>query len=117
MEKKVGIFLVLLAFTTFAAAQESPKNSAGPKPDDRAPAVTPLRVQVVFTEYDGEKKLSSLPYSFTVNADERRARPGRFVGKRPSPANPVGWQQRQPDCCEVLLEVKEAEDMPVTRTL
>jgi hypothetical protein len=32
--------------------------------------------QVVFTEYDGEKKVSNLPYSFSVNADERRARPG-----------------------------------------
>src|ERR1700751_480473 len=79
MKKKVGILLALLAFTTFAAAQESPKNSAGPKPDDRSPAVTPLRVQVVFTEYDGEKKLSSLPYVFTVNADERRARPGSQI--------------------------------------
>ena len=79
MKKKVGIFLALLAFATFAAAQESPKNTGGPKPDDRTPAVTPLRVQVVFTEYDGDKKVSSLPYSFTVNADERRARPGSQI--------------------------------------
>src|SRR5205085_8138987 len=75
MKNKVAISLVLLVFATFTAAQESPKSSAGPKPDDHAPAVTPLRVQVVFAEYDGEKKVSSLPYSFTVNADERRARP------------------------------------------
>src|SRR6202007_53998 len=79
MKKKVGIFLALLGFATFAAAQERPKSSGGPKPDDRTPAVTPLRVQVVFTEYDGDKKISSLPYSFTVNADERRARPGSQI--------------------------------------
>jgi hypothetical protein len=80
MKKKVGIVLALLVFATFAAAQESSKNTGGPKPDDRTPAVTPLRVQVLFTEYDGDKKVSSLPYSFTVNADERRAsRPGSQI--------------------------------------
>src|SRR5258708_29085853 len=79
MKKKVGIVLALLVFATFAVAQKSSKNTGGPKPDDRTPAVTPLRVQVVFTEYDGDKKVSSLPYSFTVNADERRARPGSQI--------------------------------------
>src|SRR6266851_3677959 len=79
MKKKVGIVLALLLFAMFAAAQESSKNTGGPKPDDRTPAVTPLRVQVVFTEFDGEKKVASLPYSFTVNADERRARPGSQI--------------------------------------
>jgi len=79
MKNKVAISLALLVFATFTAAQESPKSSAGPKPDDHAPAVTPLRVQVVFAEYDGEKKIANLPYSFTVNADERRARPGSQI--------------------------------------
>lgn len=80
MKKQVAMFLALLVFATFAAAQqESAKNTGGPKPDDHTPAVTPLRVQVVFTEYDGDKKVSSLPYSFTVNADERRARPGSQI--------------------------------------
>ena len=79
MKNKLAMGLALLAFATFTAAQESPKNTGGPKPDDHAPAVTPLRVQIVFTEYDGEKKVSSLPYSFTVNADERRARPASLI--------------------------------------
>jgi hypothetical protein len=80
MKKKVAMFLALLVFATFAdAQQESAKNTGGAKPDDHTPAVTPLRVQVVFTEYDGDKKVSSLPYSFTVNADERRARPGSQI--------------------------------------
>jgi hypothetical protein len=80
MKNKVVLFLALLGFAAAAAtAQESPKSGSGPKPDDRTPTVTPLRVQVVFTEYDGEKKVSSLPYSFTVNADERRARPGSQI--------------------------------------
>jgi hypothetical protein len=73
------IFLLLVAFLTSLRAQDNPKSTGAPKSDDRTVAVTPLRVQVVFTEYDGDKKVSSLPYSFTVNADERRARPGSQV--------------------------------------
>jgi len=74
---KHALLLVTLcaAAAISAAAQESPK----PKPDDRTPAVTPLRVQVVFSEFDGDKKVSNLPYSFSVNADERRARPGSQI--------------------------------------
>src|SRR5258707_3658469 len=72
----IGLVAVLAAA---AAGQDAPKNSAGPKPDEHTPAVTPLRVQVVFTEFDGEKKVASLPYSFTVNADEPPARPGSQI--------------------------------------
>jgi hypothetical protein len=75
MKMKIGLFLALLAFGAVAAsAQESSK-----KPDDHAPAVTPLRVLVVFTEFDGDRKISSLPYSFSVNADERRAKPNSQI--------------------------------------
>src|SRR6476660_7692216 len=43
---------------------------------ERAPSspvtpVTPLKVQVVLSRYDGEKKLSSMPYTLLVNAGER----------------------------------------------
>jgi len=73
MKKHVLKVLALVAISAFGAvAQEASK----PKPDDHTPAVIPLRVQVVFSEYDGEKKVANLPYTFTVNADERRARPG-----------------------------------------
>jgi molecular chaperone DnaK (HSP70) len=74
--KKNVLMCALLVVTAFGtAAQETAK----PKADDRTPAVTPLRVQLVFAEYDGEKKVSILPYTFTVNADERRARPGSLI--------------------------------------
>ena len=80
MKKNAVMFLAFLVVLTVAApAQDSSKGTGGQKPDDHTPAVTPLRVQVVFTEYDGEKKVSNLPYSFTVNADERRARPGSQI--------------------------------------
>ena len=80
MKKNAVMFLAfMVVLTVAAAAQDSSKSTGGQKPDDHYPAVTPLRVQVVFTEYDGEKKVSNLPYSFTVNADERRARPGSQI--------------------------------------
>lgn len=44
-----------------------------PKPDDRAKAEaqsTPIRVQIVFTEFDGDKKVKSLPYSIYMNAPD-----------------------------------------------
>src|SRR5271154_6791487 len=45
-----------------AAAEEKPKAEA------RAEKVTPLRIQVVLTEYDGDKKVKSLPYVGYLNA-------------------------------------------------
>ena len=75
MKKNILMVLALLAVMAFGAVAQEPK----PKPDPLTPSVTPLRVQVVLAEYDGEKKVSSLPYSFTVNADERRARPGSLI--------------------------------------
>ena len=75
MKSKTVVLVALLAVATFrGSAQETTK----PK-DDRTPAVTPLLVQVVLSEFDGEKKVSSLPYTLSVNADERRARPGSQI--------------------------------------
>jgi hypothetical protein len=46
-------------------AQEKPKTEEHAKPS------IPVKVQVLFTEYDGDKKISSMPYTFTALADER----------------------------------------------
>lgn len=70
--------LVLLV-SSAAIAQDAAKQQPAPKKDDATAAVTPLRVQVLFTEFDGDKKVSSLPYTFSVNADERRSRPNSQV--------------------------------------
>jgi hypothetical protein len=53
-------------------AQQSPAPAAPPKtaaesPSPRAVGV-PLRVQVVLSRYEGERKVSSLPYALVVNA-------------------------------------------------
>lgn len=52
-------FLILAAA---AAAQNAPKQ---PKP------LIPLKVDVVFNEYEGAKKASSLPYALSVNANDK----------------------------------------------
>ncbi len=57
----VSVVLVLVALRG-ATAEEKPKPE--PKP------LIPLTVQVVLNEYDGEKKVSSMPYSLPVNADD-----------------------------------------------
>lgn len=55
-------------FISGGLAQEKPKTA------DESKAITPLKVQVVFSEFEGEKKISSLPYSFFVNADDSSGR-------------------------------------------
>jgi hypothetical protein len=74
--------LVLLA--TQANAQDAKSTEptrAARSSDARVPDTTknvvPLKVTVVFTEYDGEKKLSSLPYALFLKADDN----SHFVGR------------------------------------
>jgi hypothetical protein len=54
-------------------AQEKEKSADAAKSAAAEKPITPLRVQVVFTEFDGDKKIGSLPYCFLVNADDRGA--------------------------------------------
>ena len=49
-----------------AAADDEPPRKADPPG-------TPLKVQVTFTRFQGEKKVSSMPYTLAVNADDRPA--------------------------------------------
>ena len=42
-----------------------------PKTEERVKVPIPVKVQIVFTEYDGDKKVSSMPYAFTVITDEK----------------------------------------------
>jgi hypothetical protein len=54
-----------------AATEEKPKAEAHaePKIETRPGKVTPLKIQVVLTEFDGDKKVKSLPYAFMVDSD------------------------------------------------
>jgi hypothetical protein len=42
-----------------------------PKTEERVKVPTPVKVQIVFSEFDGDKKISSMPYTFTVISDEK----------------------------------------------
>ena len=62
------VFAFALASSVIVRSQEKPAPAAS-KP---APvAVTPLKVSVVVSRFQGEKKLSSLPYTLSVNAGSR----------------------------------------------
>jgi hypothetical protein len=65
-------FVLLAMFLTVAQqvfAQE--KTQEKNKTEERTKALVPIKVQMVFTEYDGEKKVASMPYSFVAVADEK----------------------------------------------
>jgi hypothetical protein len=64
--KKARFALAALLALPFVALRIS---SAQDKPkSDSATPVTTLKVQVTFTEHEGEKKLANLPYTFFVKA-------------------------------------------------
>ncbi len=66
--KKAVISLAVLLFgilSPFCLAQDKPKAEDSQKTEVRT---TPVKVQIVFTEFEGEKKLKSLPYVLYINA-------------------------------------------------
>jgi hypothetical protein len=62
---KTLFFLTLMGilhlFPSIGRAQGGPQEKPG----------VPVKVQIVFSEFEGEKKISSMPYSFIVVTDER----------------------------------------------
>ena len=58
-----GVLSILALLTPKLSAQDAPK------PENKVPAST-LKVQVTFTESQGEKKLANLPYTFYVQAGD-----------------------------------------------
>jgi hypothetical protein len=55
--------LMLSAAPKFCAAQDNANTEAKPKGE----ATTPIKIQVVFAEFDREKKTKSLPYTIYHN--------------------------------------------------
>jgi hypothetical protein len=68
--KKAGISLVVLLFgvlSPFCSGQDKPKADDAQKTEART---TPVKVQIVFTEFEGDKKSKSLPYTLYINAPD-----------------------------------------------
>ena len=64
------VFAFALASSAIVRTQEKPPAPAA-KPAPVEGPKTPLKLQVLISRYQGEKKLSSLPYTLSVNADSR----------------------------------------------
>ena len=63
--------LIAAACLTTQPSRAQDKSQEKPKSEEHAKPTVPVKVQIVFTEYDGEKKVSSMPYTFMVVADEK----------------------------------------------
>jgi hypothetical protein len=64
--RSVSISLLL------AGAASAQERAPGPPLPRKAP--TPLKLQVVFARYQGEKRVSNIPYTLSLNSDDRPAR-------------------------------------------
>jgi hypothetical protein len=75
--KKAVISLVVLLFgvlSPFCSAQDKQKSDEKPKAEVQT---TPVKVQIVFSEFEGDKKVKSLPYTLYINApDAPELKPG-----------------------------------------
>ena len=69
MKNQIAVVAVLVALASPIRAQEQ-------KPPAALPAST-VKVQLVLSRFQGDKKVSSLPYSLTVHPDERNRNVGR----------------------------------------
>src|SRR2546425_10305900 len=63
--KSTKMFAVLVAGLLLVVAKAGAEEKANA---EETMALTPVRVTVVFTEYVGEKKISSLPYVLSLNS-------------------------------------------------
>ena len=77
--KKVSTLLMLLALLLscpFGRGQEkATPSSEKPRP------IIPVKLTLLLTEFDGEKKVASLPYSILVNSDPSGHVAYRHVGE------------------------------------
>lgn len=72
------VFAFAIASTAVARTQEKPAPTPAPS------GVTPLKIQVVISRYQGEKKVSSLPYTLSLNSttDARSGRANLRMGAK-----------------------------------
>src|ERR1700688_3642926 len=63
-------------------SQDKEKSGGEVKSAPTEKIITPLRVQMVFTEFEGDKKIGNLPYTFLVNADDRGSQAAVRMGLR-----------------------------------
>lgn len=73
-----SVFVIAALLVSGALGQEKNKSNDSPKASTvteskaETKAIVPIKVTVVFNEFDGEKKISSLPYTLFLKAVENR---------------------------------------------
>jgi hypothetical protein len=74
--KRTGIVFLALAACVLPSSPPSMRAQAAtddkPKAEAHAEKTTPLKVEVVWAEFEGDKKVKSLPYILSVNAGPNR---------------------------------------------
>ena len=71
MTRMIRVLIVAL-FVVSAASVSAQESQPAPQGASRAPALVPLKVTLVISRYQGDKKLSSLPYTLMLTANERQ---------------------------------------------
>src|SRR5713226_7593194 len=63
----VVLLLLLGMISSVSHAQDKPKPEEKPRSEAQT---TPIKALIIFTEYDGDKKIKSLPYTLYINAPD-----------------------------------------------
>ncbi len=111
------MFAFALASTTLVFTQDKDKEKTTAPVVKQLPNATPLKVQVVIGRYQGEKKISSMPYTLTMNANNHsNLRMGTKIpitmlamtnaGKEMSAPGPIQYQDvgTNIDCTATALD-------------
>jgi hypothetical protein len=89
MERRANAAFLAAAFLTTVLAMGTPRVSAQEKPksedaamEARPTETTPLKMSITVTEFDGDKKVKSLPYAMIVVSDGRPPKSVVKIGSR-----------------------------------
>lgn len=69
---RIGRTLIFAAIALLFCGALPARAQEKPKSDDYTNSYTPLKVQIVVTEFEGDKKVKSLPYTMVLTAGSHR---------------------------------------------
>jgi|SRR5215472_9540453 len=79
MKKLILFCLVSILSLSLQPLRAQDKVQEKPRPEERAKGPIPVKLQIVFSEFDGEKKISSMPYTFILLTDEKSTGHGASI--------------------------------------
>jgi hypothetical protein len=100
-----------LAFGPVTRAQDKPAPQTAGKPPSAA--ITPLKIQVVISRYQGDKKISSLPYALSMNSNPEDT-DGRNTGRAGHANLRMGTKIPVPMMAPPSVDGKPLKDFPIT---